>query len=134
MLTNQGEVVIVRKPIFYTDSTLLQLERDSNGTQAGPAYDRTELMYSWRQMILVFKGIGLRTADLGKNCIAVFEIWSMPGALRFGRFYNFLYRTCGCEAVRIWWLVGTYEQDSTVDTMVLDRYWRAVSIFSEISV
>ena len=31
--------------------------------------------------------VNKRTADLGKNCIAVLKIWSIPGALRFGRFF-----------------------------------------------
>jgi len=60
LFTNQGEAVMVRKPMFWTDSTFLQFERDSNDAQAGPAYVKTEPMYNWRQVILVLIGIGLR--------------------------------------------------------------------------
>jgi len=46
LFKNQGKAIIIRKPMFWTDSTFLQFERDSNGAQVGPAYVKTEPMYN----------------------------------------------------------------------------------------
>jgi len=45
LFTNRGEAVIFGIPMFLTDSTFLQFERDSKGAQAGLSYVSTEPMY-----------------------------------------------------------------------------------------
>jgi len=64
-VTNHGEEVIVRRPMFWTASSLCQFALDISGPHAGPAYDRIGLIYSCSILSFVLMGMGLERLRTG---------------------------------------------------------------------
>ena len=64
-VTNHGEEVIVRRPIFWTASSLRQFALDISGPHAGPAYVKIGLIYICSILSFVLMGIGLDRFKIG---------------------------------------------------------------------
>lgn len=58
-VTNHGEEVMARRPMFWTASSLRQFACDISGSHAWLAYDRIGLTYSCRMLSFVLLGMGL---------------------------------------------------------------------------
>ena len=63
--TNHWDEVIVRRPIFWTASSLRQFASDINGPHAGPAYDRIGFIYICSMLSFVVMGMGLERFRIG---------------------------------------------------------------------
>jgi len=64
-VTNHEQGVIVRRPIFWTASSLRQVALDISGRHAGPAYDRIGLIYRCSILSFVLMGMGLERFRIG---------------------------------------------------------------------